>query len=94
MGGGESAVVEVPFKVSEDAEGAEGFTIRVTNELGESERREVEVDIGGSAGSGTGGVTGFASFLGEGNGMIWVIGLVNLVLIILIIIVAVRVSKR
>lgn len=82
---GQTAEVTFTFTVNEDVEGEQSFFIQVNNEAGDVEEREVSANIGAKAG-------GFS--FGEGNSLIWVIGIVNVILIILIIIVAIRVSRR
>lgn len=83
---GQTAEVLFTFDVKEDVEGEKSFFIQVNNEAGDVKEAEVQASITG-AGSG-----GFS--FGEGNSLIWVIGIVNVILIILIIIVAIRVSRR
>lgn len=78
---------EVVFKlnVNSDASGAKAFTVNAAS--GNSvESKEVTVNLAEKS-------AGF-SFDMSGNGMLWIIGLVNVILIVIIIIVAVRVSRR
>jgi len=78
---------EVIFKlnVNSDASGAKSFTVNAAS--GNSvESKEVTVNLAAKA-------AGFSLDL-NGNGMLWIIGIVNVILIIIIIIVAVRVSRR
>lgn len=86
---GESQDVTLKFNVDADVSGEKSFLIEVR--AGDQvQTREVAVNISGGT---TGGITGFAA-LGEGNSLIWVIGIINVVLIVLIIVVAVRISRR
>jgi len=78
---------EVIFKlnVNSDASGAKTFTVNAAS--GNSvESKEVTVNLAPAQ-------TGF-SFDMSGNGILWIIGIVNVILIVIIIIVAVRVSRR
>ncbi len=84
---GESKEVVLTFGVDEDAEGENTFFIEATSN-GESERREIGVNIESEA-----GVRGGFSRFVEGKAFLWVIGIANVLLIILIIVVAVRVSR-
>lgn len=82
---GDAREVIFKFNVNSDASGAKTFTVNAAT--GSSvEAKEVTVNLAEKA-------SGF-SFDMSGNGILWVIGIVNVILIIIIIIVAVRVSRR
>jgi len=84
---GQTAEITFLFNVNEDVKGEKSFFIQVNDEAGNVQEREVAVNIQQKSGIG-----GFS--FGEGNSLIWVIGIVNVILIILIIIVAIRISRR
>jgi hypothetical protein len=82
---GDAREVTFKFNVNSDASGSKTFTVNAAS--GNSvESKEVTVNLAEKA-------SGFSLDL-SGNGMLWIIGIVNIVLIIIIIIVAVRVSRR
>ncbi len=84
---GEEAEVTIKFKVNEDAEGDQSFTIETISN-GKTESRDVTVEVAPKQSQ------GFSFNLGGGNTYLWIIGAVNVILIILIIVVAVRISRR
>ncbi len=85
LGAGESATVVFTFTVNEDTDGAQSFFIEAESN-GETEVQEVEVMIESPG-------NGFNLDFGN-NGLIWIIGAVNVILLILVIVVAVRLSQR
>ncbi len=84
---GESKIVNVNMKVNPDAEGEKSFSLEVRSG-GKLETREIAVNIQKSQTS-----PGLGINIG-GNGLIWVIGIINIVLIVFIIIVAARISRK
>lgn len=85
---GESEDLVYTFEINDDANGEESFNVEVRDASGNSETREVAVNIAGETGG-----QGSSFDLGD-NKFLWIIGIVNVVLIVLIIIVAVRVARR
>jgi|SRR3989339_304745 len=82
---GDAREVIFKFNVNSDAQGAKSFVVNAAS--GNSvESKEVTVNLATAT-------SGFSLDL-NGNGMLWIIGIVNVILIIIIIIVAVRVSRR
>ncbi len=87
LSAGDSKDVTMVFTLNEDASGENSFTIEARSSFDKAETREVSVNIQGTQ-------SGFALPSFGGNGLIWVIGALNLLLVIIIIIVAIRISRR
>ena len=82
---GDSRDVIIKLNVNGDATGSKTFTI--TSTTGSNvETKDVAVNLAAKS-------SGFALDM-SGNGVLWIIGIVNVLLIVIIIIVAVRVSRR
>lgn len=86
LNAGESKDVTLVFDVNKNVKGEKSFVIEARSEDGQTQLREVSVNIEGAESA--------FSNLFEGNALIWVIGIINVLLIVIIIIVAVRVSRR
>lgn len=84
---GESQDVTLRFDVDADASGEQTFSIEARSG-DDVETQDVAVNFAGGSSSGSNG------FSFSGNGLIWVIGAINVILVILIIVVAVRISRR
>ncbi len=84
LNAGESKSISIILNVDASATSPQEFTIETLAE-GKTTSQIVDIRLAESTSSG---------FSFAGNGLIWVIGAINLVLIILIIVVAVRVSRR
>lgn len=81
----QSQDVLLTFTLDDDASGENSFDIQVKDGSGNTETREVALNVAESQSSG--------GFSFGGNSFLWIIGAVNVILIILIIIVAVRVAR-
>lgn len=83
---GASSDFLVTFNIDESSSGEESFTIRVSDGQGNTESREVGVNVGGASGG-----VGEINF---GSPIFWGLLVLNVLLIVVIIIVAVRVARR
>ncbi len=87
LSAGQSKDVTLSFNVDEKASGEQSFILETKSDSGETQQKEIVVNVAPKAGFSLGNAF-------EGNGLIWVIGIINVILIVLIIVVAVKLSNR
>lgn len=81
---GQSKEITLTFNVKESASGKNTFNLEVNAGEGNVSSQEVEVTLAQSR--------NLLDF--SGNGIIWVIGIINVILIVIIIVVAVKIAQR
>ncbi|MEK6889649.1 MAG: putative S-layer protein [Nanoarchaeota archaeon] len=87
LSAGQSKDITLSFNVDEKASGEQSFILETKSDSGETQQKEIVVNVEPKAGFSLGNAF-------EGNGLIWVIGIINVILIVLIIVVAVKLSNR
>ncbi|MDO8564003.1 MAG: putative S-layer protein [Nanoarchaeota archaeon] len=87
LANGQSKDITLSFNVDEKASGEQSFILETKSDSGETQQKEIVVNVEPKAGFSLGNAF-------EGNGLIWVIGIINVILIVLIIVVAVKLSNR
>lgn len=87
LSNGQSKDITLTFNVNEKASGEKSFILETKSDTGETQQKEIVVNVEPKAGLSLGNAF-------EGNGLIWVIGIINVILIVLIIVVAVKLSNR